>query len=147
MWQTNLNSREIARVREQPVREIQVAVSNWWRAGVTILNGRNHLNEKVLGSLFGEVADREQFLLQVTAAGELHHQKRGIFRPVHRRVQHLPDSRTVSTFKTSLTKQYHLLTVVFYAAVQIVLSLASPKKQTIRIQRLPLKSEIHTSQP
>jgi hypothetical protein len=35
------------------------------------------------------VADWEQFLLQVSTAGELHHQKRGIGCPVHRRVQYL----------------------------------------------------------
>jgi hypothetical protein len=72
MWRTYLYSRKIARVRKQHVGGIQAAVSNWRRADVTILNGRNHLNEKVL------TYDGEQFLLQVAAAGDLHHEKRGI---------------------------------------------------------------------
>lgn len=89
MWRTHLYSRKIARGREQHVGGIEVAVSNRRRAGVTILDGQIHLDEKVFGRLLTEVADCEQFMLQVSTAGELYHQKRGIGCPVLRRVQYL----------------------------------------------------------
>ncbi len=93
MWPTHFYSRKIAIVREQHVGGTQVAMSNLRRAVVTVLDGRNHLDEEIFGRLLAEVANGEQFILQVAAAGQLHHQIRGIGRPVHRRVQHLPHRR------------------------------------------------------
>lgn len=57
MWRTHQYTRKIARVREQHVDGIEVVVSNRRREGVTILDGQNHLDEKVFGRLFAEVAD------------------------------------------------------------------------------------------